>query len=717
MAVRYRLAWILLSFLYLALRFQNLPGTVTEHGIALNGTDPYYRLHRIEKIVQGDSAYPLHDPNLSFPRGFDVPWPLGLDELIAIPLRLANVRDLRTIQIFSALSIPALSLPTLWATGAVASSLAGPYAGLAAGFVLALSPGHIRASKVGEIHHHFLEAMFTIAALFFLERLRRKLSSSARWALLALLAFGPSFWPQAWVVALFLAASFLIDRAPGFQNRCAYASWLFFASSLLSLLPLSLSDRFTSGSIWIFGFSWWTPALYAFLALPFSLMAHFRLRPFRLDKRILIYVGYAASIALFLFWRHGPSIVSVPTSGAMAALDTTRGSLSVTSEATSPLQIPWKSWDSMGFYPLLLAFVWFTLQAFRRERWWFVGYASGALILSLFQLRFIYLASPILTIAAISLLHDLFYLFAIRRSLAVGAVWAMAFCIASPGQVVWGWTHTGNVHPFYRAYETVTQFMESEFRRHPRPPTENAVASHWDYGHWFVHDLNVPVVAHPFQDTTLMDTFALFCARDTRAIDDFVKSYPVRYLLLEAPTGRLERWLRLLGRDISVYFELRRSPDGKVTLDARDSFFELLAVRFFLYGGEALNGDFPVHWRLVFITPYASPDRSDLPALKLFERVPGAHVRARLRAKRAFLTAHIETSDRPIEFRQAAVPDSEGTVQWTVPYGVTSLGGIRFDGHYTVEIEGEESKPKLLRILVREEDVLQGHLIDAGSLD
>lgn len=112
--VLWRWGWIGLALAFLLLRYQNTPGVLTERGVELKDTAPYYRLHRIERIVAGDWTYPLHDAALSFPAGFDVPWPPGLDYLVAAPLKLLGVRRELAVEATAAALIPLLSLPMLW---------------------------------------------------------------------------------------------------------------------------------------------------------------------------------------------------------------------------------------------------------------------------------------------------------------------------------------------------------------------------------------------------------------------------------------------------------------------------------------------------------------------------------------------------------------------------------------------------------------------------
>jgi len=79
-----RIAWILLSALFIVYRLHALPSVFVEDQFIVEGSDPYYRLFRVEKIVNDSFVYPLKDKHLSYPDGFEVPWPLGLEYVLAI---------------------------------------------------------------------------------------------------------------------------------------------------------------------------------------------------------------------------------------------------------------------------------------------------------------------------------------------------------------------------------------------------------------------------------------------------------------------------------------------------------------------------------------------------------------------------------------------------------------------------------------------------------
>ncbi len=699
---KHRFGWGALTLFYLFLRFQNTPGVLTDHGVVFPDTDPYYRLHRIESMVKGDLRYPLHDSKLNFPGGFDVPWPTGLDLAFALPFKLAGVRSDITIQVLSAVAVPILSLPTLWLTGYAATQLGGTAVGYSAGLLLSLFPGHIQASDVGSLDHHFLEALVTILALALWIRLRKGKPKSSRFFLLLLLGLAPSFWPQAWVIGLFLGAAFLTDSA---EENFKKAGELFFASSLLSLVPLALSDRFASGYPSPLGFSWWTPFLYSALSVLFAALGAFRRDSRKNALQALVWiVPYFAAIAIFLLIKNGAGVLFSHVRGSWNTLEAARGVIVNTSEAGSPFRIGPAAWFWGGYYFLFLSWIWLFLTVRHRERWGWAAFALIPLLLALVQLRFFPLAAPIVALGTSLLIASL-----VRNRIAapsfqsaillLGTVAVALPCMSWPRL-----THQENAHPFFVPVRGASRFVAREKERLHLPPSQSAVASSWDFGHWILHDTDSPVVGNPFQSPASVETMKLFLERDVAPLEDFFTQHPVRYLFVEAPTGRMFRWMKLLGQDSAPFFSAESGSAEASGLKVLPAFYDLLLPRFFFRQGEDSHGESPSHWRVVFVSPFASPDDPTMPALKVFERVPGAHLMRRSRAKQVLLTAVIQTHGGSFVYRQTAIPDASGKVEWVVPYACVNQNGVSFSGRYTV-MENQRNIPTPV---VLEDAVLSG---------
>lgn len=620
--MRYRFAWILITVLYLFFRFQNTPGVLTDHGVVLNDTDPYYRLHRIEHIVNENWIYPLKDFRLSYPKGFEVPWPLGLDYAFALPLKILGLTEKIDIEVFSSILIPLLSLPTLWLTVAITTQITNPIGGLVSGLMLSAFENHTYSSEIGRIDHHFLESLFTILCLYLLFLYRRPQKSRSWIWLSVLLGLSPSFWPQAWILGIFLALSLFCDTSQKESRKIEFFILIF--ASLISLLFLMLSNRFGQGFISYFGFSWISPLVFGWLGLmvglSYLLSGNFKKIQWRYASSPILYVG---AISVFVFAKNPPTFLFHQTQTALNALKSSSGTMSITTEAASIFSLPILDWLSFGILPLTLAWVCFIKLIFDRERWWLAGFCAIPLVLSLFQVRFIPLASPVIFLLCTLFFLELGKIF-LKKPWAINLGMVIAsMALIVPGKPSLNFTAVENVHPFYRPIRGAARFLDKRLNKDSQIRSHSAIISPWDYGHWFLYYAKLPVVAHPFQDQSSQEVMKLYLSEESNALDEFLKKHPARFLLVEAPTGRIARWFRVLGKDPLPYLEKKQSPETReLYFQGKPDFRRLFVSRFFHRDGRDEHGALPQDWKLIFVSPFASPDDPKSPALKIFEHTP-----------------------------------------------------------------------------------------------
>lgn len=98
-----------------------------------------------------------------------------------------------------------------------------------------------------------------------------------------------------------------------------------------------------------------------------------------------------------------------------------------------------------------------------------------------------------------------------------------------------------------------------------------------------------------------------------------------------------------------------------------------------------------------------------MPALKVFERVPGARLLFRTRAKELWISAEIQIRGGSFTYRQGAKPDPSGRIEWTVPYAKVNRGWVYFPGTY--EIRDGSGRKLATTPVVSEEAVLRGETI------
>ncbi len=157
-AVLYLLAFVI--------RLSNRDGVFTSFGIFPISTDSFYHLRRIQAAVVNNLRVPDVDYYVNFPEGANVNWPFGFDWLYAVTAQLlytltqgSGVPDEGWTVAVACLLTPLIGAATPCVTYAVTARLAGTWAGLAAGLIVAWMPAVWVMSGVGYVDHHVFESL------------------------------------------------------------------------------------------------------------------------------------------------------------------------------------------------------------------------------------------------------------------------------------------------------------------------------------------------------------------------------------------------------------------------------------------------------------------------------------------------------------------------------------------------------------------------------
>lgn len=699
--------WIALTIVYLLLRFQNIGGVFLSTGVVIDDTDPYYRLHRILTMLQTHSFYPLYDPNLSYPIGVNVAWPLGLDLLIALPLYFYHFISQVQVETFAAVVIPFLSLPLLWCSGAVGTLLIDRMFGFLLGVLVTFGQTLIIQSELGRIDHHFMEAMFPIAILMFLLKYKEWHKTYDLIWITAILSLAPSFCPQGWILAPLIFTSIIVSKD---WDLLSVFARVFLFSGLLSILPLACSDRFQSGYFNWISFSWWTPWLYLGVALLSELIALIvRKSSSRNVYKMAAIVSFIC-VTAFIFSKNPSDFLYRNIQSQIYTLAANQGMMSITVEARTPFQLSQNSWMHGDFYLLIMGSVCFFYFLFQKKYLFILGFSAISIALSYCQIRF-YTFSFFFCALILSLF---FYDFISRLDLE--SKWKkIFFCVLIAMMIVpfrpsFGLIDYKNHHEYYSAVRSFTTFLNNEFKRLDRPKEKQSILAHWDYGHWLLYYTGLPVVSDPFQGLASSEVINLFTSKGTDELGPFIEKHPATYLLLESGAARSYQWIEVSGKNGDEYFEkIAESPHHEL-FKTKDAFNDLFMYRYFFELGRGLNNESPKDWRLVYISPEKNPTDPSLPAIKVFEHVQGAqiHVSTRNNSEELYLQADIMEEGDATVFQQTAKGVHDFT--WTVPYGNYSAGNVAFDGVYVIR----DPKGNILYRTppISEAEVLRGDKID-----
>ncbi|MBN2357818.1 MAG: glycosyltransferase family 39 protein, partial [Deltaproteobacteria bacterium] len=216
-------------------------------GVLFFDVDPYYHLRRARLIVEQFPALPQFDPWIGFPWGASIPWPPGLDLLLALPALLGA--SWQAVEVWAALLPPLLGGGAVYLVYRLGRQLLDPAAGLVAALLFAILPGAAESALLGRADHHALVAPVVLAMYgTLLACLRAKTPRASRWwgigcgALAALSVVGWTVTPPLYLAPLLV----LLLALGGTSTRSAArrAAWygLGSAALLVALAVLLVGD-------------------------------------------------------------------------------------------------------------------------------------------------------------------------------------------------------------------------------------------------------------------------------------------------------------------------------------------------------------------------------------------------------------------------------------------------------------------------------------------
>ena len=700
--------WVGLTLLFLFFRLQNLQGVFTKDGVILNDTDPYYRLHRMDVMLNEHRFYNLHDDHLNYPDGIDVSWPLGLDLLVSLPLKLYHSTSHAEIESFAAIIIPFLSLPLLWFSGWIGNFLGGPLFGLLLGSLITCSSTLIYQTGLGRLDHHFLEAMFPILLLMFVIKYLQTRERFCWIGTVLLLSFAPSFAPQGWVIGAFMATGLIWKQ--DWKNAHAISK-IFCWSFFLSLIPLSFTDHFLRGFIHWGSFSWWTPFVYLLGACTFECIHLSTQSLTEQSRKYKITLGtLLILVTTFLIVKNQLGFFTNNIAEAVRSVTVKTGTMATTLEARTPFQLSFYTWTHTDMCIIFVASICMLFLIYKRAHTFIVGYALLPLLLSLFQIRFATMALPVLFVVTLLFFRDWVEKLKISSRNQKWAFLTITILLIIPFRPVMGLTEVENSHYYFRPIRAFSLFLNQDLKNRNAEKKDQAIIAHWDYGHWLLYYTGLPVVADPFQGPSAYEVLELFTSIGTDQLEPFLKRHPSKYLVIESGAQRSMRWLETVHKDTSLYFEKIKESKDNEFYRTTPAFDDLFMFRFFFELGRGMDNNHPKNWRLIYISPYSPPMDDDISALKVFEHVQGVTIQAKSTKpyKYLYLQAQVGERNEATVFQQVATGGR--SFEWTVPYGIYDRGGVKFDGTYYIRDEHGKVLKKIAGI--SEDQVLQGDRLE-----
>jgi len=600
-----------------AMRCRFIGDVFLKDGVLPWGADSMYHLWRIELAV-ATWLPPRMDPFMNAPEGTAVIYPDGFDALLAWATRLVGgaEADLFTVQVVPMCAMPLLGGLGVWLTYWVARRCTGDGAALLAALLAAILPAHAFLTVLGRVDHHLFEVIIPALALMALPRVlhepgrpwwRAAVGPALGLGALGYLVPAAPLHFAALVVAVWataLRASAAGDeRAPAFLQAAALAA----AGAALLTLPDALTRT---------GWAAYEPsrllcALYAGAAAACVLLA------------LAARKGHRALVAASLAGGVVGVILAFTVLGGGLGFVAREGTLALVAESRPVWVQPWVAIQENSWL-LPLAPVLFLAMAWRGTPARFALATLGLVgtVFTCLQLRFSVVLLVPLAVASGDAVVRVWDALAprldgrrARTGLAIGLALVLALLV---GPSLRDYARTTLLYrqslSLFAAAMWLKQVSPDPGPRVPGASAPYSVAAQWNAGNLLSYMSRRPVLAgamyHGGYERGLHASIRLLHGDDGEAE---IARRNVRYVLVQSGDPSLEPFHRRL---MGWAPRPRRLP--------------LAGQLYFLDGSLSVGrrmppGEAQGRLRLVYDSPYgATAKKGSPPALKIFERVPGA---------------------------------------------------------------------------------------------
>ncbi|MCB0272281.1 MAG: hypothetical protein KDD46_04645 [Bdellovibrionales bacterium] len=690
------------SLLFLLQRFSHIEKIFSGIGFAPPGVDPFYRMHRVRLLLENHLHFQIFDPYLNFPFGAKTPWTPGMEYLVALICKICNFSDTKDIAIVSILSVPFFSLPLILCVKPVVSRFTDAMSVRVMVYLaFTFLPVFIFFSSLGRFDHHMFEASLPLFLFILFYSDIKRIQKVIGWSVF----FGLSwfFWPHAWLLHFMIIPLALYERRS--IDQLLLLGLGFLGASILQAFFLWwwAPENFWSGNMSTFGISWWAPLTAFFIGL-FFLEIYYNDQ--RRGWKKLPYRLFIVGVVSLLVFRASILAVLQSMFGGLLANSGTLGNTEETVSAFTFIMKHGMKTEHVHVFvlPFLMAYFWI-----KKEYRSYILFMTIPMLLYLFQIRFMTIFYPLTIILFLfglylSIEHGLCLKLKnqyLRNSLYIFCVLCLAFPLRSKlGHAI------PNKYKLIHHVKKGSQFIDEEIKRRSYDRLQSGIGARWMFGHWIVFYANAPVVTSPFQGESALDTGYLFYSRDLKTYEEYIKKYPIKYLMLVNTPYEHAQQFHFYHPDQKDVLEYDQQKNQLVVKDA----FRDLFVSEFLYDNavkyqQSAYGP----WRVVYASFQKIGLENDFSDIKIFERVQGAFVKIRSKRQNLRLLARIDIAPQEVfEYEPKPIQHDDGYVVFRIAYGQYRYAGVDFSGEYKIL---DENNTVLKTIVVEENDVLSGNSI------
>lgn len=626
----------------------------------------------------------------------------------------------RAVEVAGAVIPPILGSGMVLLLYLLAKKLFGTRVALLSAFFLAVDPKHIARTHFACVDHDVLESLLILGAILLLvyaltERdrwLRFAIPAGVLIAAVAYTWLGTTAYMGA--ILIYAAVQIAFDLRKGDSPReTVFPLATAFGVALALILPFW--DR-----------SWLMPSFIGALGTFLCLSFLYLLSLIFVAKRIP-WQAFIPSVAIFDYLALILSYAFIPNQGIhylRQGLSYFFGgefaSLGVVE--ASPI---YRFYDPISIPSLGLAFyliglgvlIQLTLRSgLPKDRVLFIVWAVFPLILTVFQVRFLYQFS-----IPGAILISLLFFWAVDRlrssewgdPATVKALSILLLVILLVPNVV-GVEEIAENRPEIAGDWTETlDWLEentpsTEGFERPVQAGEYGILSWWDYGNWILRQSRRPVVANNFQ-AGAVEAARFFLSESEEDALKTIDERKVRYVITDEKTvyKKLPSVARWIDEDPGSYVQISADSDI-VTYEHSKRFMGTILAKLHLLDCTNLG-----HFRLIYESNTSEGLYFPVSEVKVFERVPGAKITGTTTYDKPMgvILEMTTNQGRRFQYYNSAMP-VDGRYEITVPYSTEDRYGMHLVGPYLLGPVEDATGGEAREIEVSEGDILNGRTIE-----
>jgi hypothetical protein len=712
---------------------------LTPQGVRFSTNDAYYHALRVKRTLQDFPRVPVHDPGLAYPAGATVPWPPLFDGGVAMVARAVGGRDGAES---AALRIAAwtpwiVGVLTVLGTLVSASLLMGPWEGVLAACFLAILPGHVAFTRVGDFDQHGAEVLLLIVSVTALVSASLKRADGGtpvrdELVLASSIALAFLVWQGSVLHLAILAGIVAFTWAVGGQGKTHHRAGAVVllrsavaAALMLALCAAVLVSPGTLVKMSLLGVTGFhvgavmCVAMFAALLCAMPEMASAQRRVGQVGAATAGTVGFALII---------PGFGDVVAHGLTSLTAGTPWHRNI--QEFDPLffagYTPWtvearRVGELLGLTLLLapaalsgLVRRWPEDPGAANRRATLLWFGVGLIVLALMRKRFlVYAAVPLSMWAAAFIVPWARRAGADGKSLkAAGVGLTLSLLVLWP---TFAW-HARAFEPAPPPEERMALFTALEWlgTREPARPDRPGVLAEWDFGHLIQYVAGKPVLVSPFGtdvgESPMVEFARGFLSPHGDTLVEVMDRSRMGFFLLTNPATESHYARAYLTPPPPELVSAHRDWRSGLAVTVNPAFWRTAASRLFFEDGSGSGGVVPAvsGLRLVFEAgPVGLWEGRQAPAFKIFERVPGAVLKVSGLTAGQMVTAEVGLmtgAGRVSRWVTSGRAGGTGQARLSIPYASGMNGAVWATPARVAVGSGSTS------VVLGERDVLEGRV-------